>query len=103
MPPPQLSEQQRRDALAKAAEARRMRAEIKDLLKMGSISFPELLAKVDRDDIVAGIKVSSVLESMPGLGKVKAKRLMEQHGIAETRRLRGLGERQRAALLSEFS
>lgn len=103
MPPPQLSEQQRREALGKAAEARRVRAEVKEMLKMGSISFPELLARCDEDHLVGGIKVSSVLESMPGLGKVKAKRMMEQHGIAETRRLRGLGERQRAALLSEFS
>ncbi|GIU93431.1 MAG: hypothetical protein KatS3mg011_2337 [Acidimicrobiia bacterium] len=103
MKPPQRSEEERAAALAKAAEARRVRAEIKQLLKTGSITFRELLDRAESDPLIGGIKVASVLTSMPGLGKVKAKRLMEEHGIAENRRLRGLGERQRAALLEEFS
>lgn len=102
MQPPQLSEEMRAEALAKAAEARRVRAEVKELLKMGSMSFSELLARADSDSLVGGLKVASVLASMPGNGKVKAKRMMEAHGIADNRRLRGLGERQRAALLLEF-
>lgn len=103
MQPPQLTADQRAAALAKAAEARRVRAEIKELLKTGSLSFKELLRRADEDPMVGGLKVESVLASMPGTGKVKAKRLMEQHGIADNRRLGGLGERQRAALLAEFS
>lgn len=103
MAPPELSKEQRAEALAKAAEARRVRAELKQLLKTGSISLPELLDRAENDPIVAGMKVYSVLASLPGTGKVKAKRLMEGHGIAESRRIRGLGQRQRAALLSEFS
>jgi hypothetical protein len=103
MPPPELTEEQRKAALEKAAEVRRVRAEIKQLLKIGTVSFRELLERADRDDVVAGLKVGSVLESMPGTGKVKAKRIMEEHGIAENRRLRGLGERQRAVLTELFS
>lgn len=103
MKPPQISEEQRAAALAKAAEARRVRAETKELLKTGTLSFAELLDRADEDELVAGIKVASLLASMPGTGKVKAKRLMEKHDIADNRRLRGLGERQRAALLDEFS
>ena len=103
MPPPELSDEQRAKALAKAAEARKVRAEVKELLKMGSLDFKGLLGRADDDEIVAGLKVSAVLSSMPGTGKVKAKRIMEAHGIADNRRLRGLGERQRAALLAEFS
>jgi hypothetical protein len=102
MQPPQLSEDQRAQALARAAEARRVRAEVKELLKTGSITFLELLEKAEADDLIGGLKVESVLASMPGTGKVKAKRMMEAHGIADNRRLRGLGERQRAALLAEF-
>lgn len=102
MQPPQLTDEQRAAALAKAAEARRVRAEVKELLKTGSMTLSEVLARADQDDIVAGLKVSSVLSSMPGTGKVKAGRLMESLGIADNRRLRGLGERQRAALLAEF-
>ncbi len=103
MPPPELSDEQRAAALAKAAEARKIRAEIKELLKTGSLSFSDLLQRADEDGIVAGLKVATVLSSMPGTGKVKAKRMMELHGIAENRRLRGLGDRQRDALLQEFS
>jgi hypothetical protein len=103
MAPPELSKEQRAAALAKAAEARKVRAEIKHLMKSGSISFPELLERADDDPIVAGMKVYAVLSSLPGTGKVKAKRLMEGHGIADSRRIRGLGQRQRATLLEEFS
>lgn len=103
MAPPELTNEQRAEALAKAAEARRVRAELKQLLKSGSVSFGEILERSDRDPIVAGMKVSAVLESLPSTGKVKAKRLMETHRIADSRRLRGLGQRQRAALREEFS
>ncbi len=103
MQPPQLSDEQRARALARAAEARRVRAEVKELLKTGSLTFEELLERIETDDLVGGLKVESVLASMPGNGKVKAKRMMEAHGIADNRRLRGLGDKQRAALLAEFS
>ncbi len=103
MAPPKLSEEQRAAALAKAAEARRVRAEIKELLKTGTVRFSELLDRAADDDLVAGMKVNTVLSSMPGTGKIKAKRMMEAMGIADNRRIRGLGERQRAALLEEFS
>lgn len=98
-----LSEEQRAAALAKAAEVRKVRAEIKQLLKMGAVTFQEILERADGDAVVAGMKVFAVLSSLPGTGKVKAKRLMERHGIAENRRLRGLGQRQRESLLEALS
>lgn len=100
--PPQLSDEQRKAALAKAAEARRARAEIKEKLKMGSLTLTEVLADAGSDDMVGKIKVLAVLESLPGVGKVKARRTIEEIGISETRRLRGLGEQQRKALLLAF-
>jgi hypothetical protein len=100
--PPALSDEQRQAALAKAAEARRARAELKERLKMGSITLAELLEQADADDMVAGIKVLAVLESLPGVGKVTARRTMDEVGIADTRRLRGLGAKQREALLAAF-
>jgi hypothetical protein len=100
--PPSLTPEQRQAALAKAAEARKARAEIKERLKMGSITLAELLDQADSDDMVAGIKVLAVLESLPGVGKVKARRTMDEIGIADTRRLRGLGDQQRKALLASF-
>ena len=101
--PPSLTPEQRQAALAKAAEARRARAEIKERLKMGSITLPELLEQAETDNMVAGIKVLAVLESLPGVGKVKARRTMDEVGIADTRRIRGLGDQQRKALLAAFS
>ena len=85
--PPSLSPDQRQAALQKAAAARRQRAELKEKLKMGSTSLRELLEQAQRDEVVGKMKVLSVLESLPGLGKVKARRLMEDVGISETRRI----------------
>ena len=87
--PPQLTPEQRAAALAKAAEARAARAEIKARLKMGSLSLAEAL---DSDDTNVGkLKVVSLLESLPGVGKVKARKVMEEIGIADNRRVQGLG------------
>jgi hypothetical protein len=101
--PPKLTDEQRKAALAKAAEARRVRAEVKELLKTGSLRIPELFSRAESDDLIAGLKVESLIASMPGTGKIKAKRLMETLGIAENRRIRGLGDKQKEALIAEFS
>jgi hypothetical protein len=100
--PPQLSPEQRAAALEKAAAARKERAELKEKLKMGSLSLRELLDLSDQNEIVGKTKVLAALEALPGVGKVKARRTMEEIGIAETRRLRGLGKEQRAKLLDAF-
>jgi signal recognition particle GTPase len=101
--PPALTAEQRQAALDKAAKVRRERAEVKEKLKMGSLSLEELLSQADSDDTIGKMKVQSVLESLPGLGKVKARRLMEQVGISESRRLQGLGANQRNALLQHLA
>lgn len=103
MAPPQLTDEQRRAALEKAAEARRARAEMKELLRTGSLRLSDVFARAADDKIVANTKIFAVLISLPGFGKIKAKRLMEDLGIAENRRVRGLGDRQRAKLLEIFS
>jgi hypothetical protein len=100
---PPMSDDQRADALAKAGAARRQRAEIKALLKTGSLTLDEVFERAETDDIVAGTKVYPLLASMPRMGKIKAKRLMEELGIAENRKIRGLGRRQREDLLAAFS
>ena len=99
--PPTLSSEQRQEALNQAAIARRIRADTKDELKLGVLSFDALLDLAKHDEMIGKMKVLAVLESMPGLGKVKSRRLMAEIGIASNRRLRGLGETQKV-LLSEF-
>jgi hypothetical protein len=101
MPLPTLTEEQRRDALAKAAEARRRRAELKAQLKAEKVSLRDVLAK-QGDDVVGKMKVSSVLESLPGVGKVRARKIMEELAISTSRRVRGLGAKQKDNLLGKF-
>lgn len=97
--PPVLSTEARQAALAKAAIARTARAELKAQLKMGSLTLRDVIANDDIDEVVSSTKVLTILESLPGLGKVKARRMLEEVGIAETRRVKGLGDNQRAKLL----
>ena len=99
---PQLTDEQRKAALEKAAEARKARAELKASLKRGETTLKDVLGKADTDEIIGKTKVSALLEAMPKVGKVKAREIMEELEIAQTRRLRGLGDRQRRALLERF-
>jgi transposase len=102
VPLPTLTSEQRADALAKAAVARQRRAEIKARLKHSGESLGAVLDLGERDDVVGKMRVTALLESLPGVGKVRAAQIMERLGIASTRRVRGLGTKQRAALVSEF-
>ena len=80
---PQLSAKERQEALEKAKAARIKRALV-------------------RDPIIGRMKVSTLIETLPGYGKAKAEKIMRELQIAESRRLRGLGDRQRSALLERL-
>ena len=99
---PPLTPEQRTAALAKAAEARRERAAVKNRLKHSGASLADVLKEGHSNDVVGKMKVSALLEAMPGVGKVRARQIMERIGIAETRLVRGLGANQVAALEREF-
>jgi hypothetical protein len=98
---PQLTPEQRAQALQKAAAARKARAELKGELKAGKLSLQQVLKR--DDDTVGKMKVSVVLESLPGVGKVRAGKIMEELDISATRRVRGLGAKQRELLLTKFA
>ena len=95
--PPRTSDQ-RTAALEKAAAARRERAEVRKRLKSGSINLRQVLASGQTNETIGRMKVAAVLESLPGIGKVGARQVMERIGISESRRIQGLGTTQRAAL-----
>ena len=99
---PQLSEEARKQALAKAAAARSARAELRKKVKSGELPITKVLVMTD-DPVVAKIKVSTLLESLPGYGKAKVGALMEELKIDPSRRVKGLGEIQRTALIKHFS
>jgi hypothetical protein len=98
-----LTPEQRADALAKAAVARKARADVKTSLKNGGLTLPEVIKSAESSGIIAKMKVSALLESLPGMGKVRARQAMERLAIKENRRIRGLGPRQRADLEEEFA
>jgi len=98
---PNLSEADRKKALEKAAKARQARADLRQKIKSGKISFADVMKKSD-DPIVARMKVSTLLESLPGYGKAKAAKIMQELEISESRRVQGLGARQREMLMQRL-
>jgi hypothetical protein len=98
---PTLTPEQRAQALEKAAEARRKRAELKQQLKSGKVTLGDVLDR-SGEDVVGKMKVANVLESLPGVGKVRAQKIMEELDISASRRVRGLGAKQREQLLDRF-
>ena len=100
---PPLTPEQRQAALEKAAASRRERAEVKNRLKNSGASITDVLEEGQKNDVIGKMRVVDLLQSMPGLGKVRARQTMERLGIAESRRVRGLGTKQVAALQREFA
>ena len=93
---PKLSLEEKRKALKKAQEVRSKRAKIRQNLKSGKTSIRELLTNIE-DEVIAKMRVVYLLESLPRIGKVKTKKIMSDIGIDETRRIQGLGNRQKQA------
>ena len=100
---PPLTPEQRQAALEKAAAARRARAELKVRLKSSGTSLAEVLVSGDSDEAIGKMRVEALLEAMPGVGKVRAQRIMERLEISPSRRVRGLGAKQRGALERHFA
>ncbi len=98
---PNLSDADRAAALKKAAEARQKRAAMRADIKAGKMSFQAVMGK-SNDPIVARMRVSTLLESLPGFGKAKAARIMSDLEISESRRVQGLGARQREMLMERL-
>ena len=100
--PPQLTAEQRQQALLKAADSRKRRAEVKSKMKNGEISIDEILLLAKTEDAIAKMRVKELLESLSGVGKVRAQSLMERLNISPSRRIQGLGRLQIKQLREEF-
>ena len=100
---PPLTPEQRQAALDKAAASRRERAAVKNRLKHSGASITDVLRDGESNEVIGKMRVIDLLQSMPCLGKVRARQVMERLGIAESRRVRGLGSKQVAALEREFA
>lgn len=95
---PPLDDADRARARDRALAARRVRAEWKARLAAGEADLDGLLAASVDEPALAGMRVTEALGALPGVGPRGVERILETCGIAPSRRLRGLGPRQRAAL-----
>lgn len=95
---PERTAAERGASLEAANEVRHRRAQIKEDLKSGKISYKDIIDQAD-DPVVGKMKLITLLESLPGFGKATASTLMKELGIAECRRISGLGKRQSKLLL----
>jgi guanylate kinase len=100
--PPPLSTEERLRALEFAKLARQERSLFKSRLSKGEVSIIDLFEQAAGNEVLAKMRVSELLESLPGYGKIRAQALMEKFSISPTRRIQGLGRHQRQALLREF-
>jgi guanylate kinase len=100
--PPRLTDEQRLRALEKAASSRKRRAFVKSELKQGALDIEAILELSKTDDAVANMRVRELLESLSGVGKVRALTLMERLEISPTRRVKGLGRHQITQIRNEF-
>jgi DNA uptake protein ComE-like DNA-binding protein len=98
---PQLTPEERAQALEKAKQARAKRAEVREQIKSGKLTLAQVIDMRD-DEVIGRMKVSTLIETLPGYGKAKAEKIMSELTIAESRRLRGLGNRQVADLLKRL-
>ncbi len=95
--PPKLTTQERRDALKAAVAARRTRAAFKEDIKVGRKSWKDAFS--ENDESIKKMRVRELIESLPGVGEVRAKTILERAGISPTRRVGGVGRSQYEKLL----
>ena len=87
--PPNLTTQERRDALKAAVAARRSRAAFKEEIKVGKKSWKDAFSA--QDESIKKMRVRELIESLPGVGEVRARNILEKAGISPTRRVGGVG------------
>ena len=100
--PPQLTPEERANALAKAKISRQVRAGVKLRIKNQDLSIAQVLEIARDDEAIAKMRVFELVESVPGMGKIRAKALLERLHISLTRRVQGLGRHQVESLIREF-
>lgn len=99
---PKLSADEKRAALKKAQEVRSKRAQVRESLKQGTVTLEKILSHPE-DDVISRMRVAYLLESLPRIGRVRSRKIMEEIGIHVSRRVQGLGARQKEALLKRLA
>lgn len=99
---PRLTGEQRAAARTTALAARQARAAARAELKSGRLSLIEFLQLAQGDPQLASMRVRDLLTALPGIGPARASQLLAEIRIAESRRIQGLGPKQRVALLARL-
>ena len=81
---------------------RRVRSEVVDAVEDGTLTLGDVFDRSADRPMVAGIKILTVLEAVPGVGKVRARRLLDAAGIEESDRIDQLTDARRRSLLEEL-
>jgi hypothetical protein len=100
---PTLTAEQRGEALKKAQEARTARKQLLEQVKSGEVTVAQVLDRGKTDPVVGKTKVLAVVMAVPGIGAVRATTLLSEAGIAEGRRVAGVGSRQHRALIKALN
>jgi len=101
--PPELTPEERAEALLKAKRSRQYRAEIKARVKSHELSVSDVIQLAKSEESVAKMRVLELVESVPGVGKIRGKAILERLDISLTRRIMGLGRHQIEFLTKEFT
>jgi guanylate kinase len=101
--PPKLTPEQRAAALESAKLARRTRSAIKEQVRTGELRLLQVIELAATNEAISKMRVSELLESIPGVGKVRATSILDRLGISGTRRIQGLGVLQLQKLKKEFT
>ena len=102
MPAPTMTPEQRAAALEKARIVRAERSELTQKLSMGLLTPAEVLDQTE-NPVIGRMKVKAFVNALPGYGKVKTEKLMEELGIPADRRIQGLGSNQMKALIDALA
>jgi len=101
--PPKLTPEQRAAALEAAKQARRTRSDIKEQVRTGKLKLHQVIELSSTNESISKMRVSELLESIPGFGKVRVSTILDRLGISSTRRIQGLGVLQLQKLKKEFA
>lgn len=101
--PPVLTAQERVAALEAAKIARKSRADVKEQVRSGQLKVLQVIELASTNSAIGKMRISELIEALPGFGKVRAASILERLEISSNRRIQGLGVLQLQKLRKEFS
>ena len=101
-PPPVINGDERRATIERASAIRSEMSKVQVNVANGSLTLADALSTKDTDAAVNRLYVVKLLESLPEIGKVLARQIMSEIGIAEKSRVVDLQPSQRAMLIARI-